>query len=112
MTTTTAAAERFGKWASSLPDLLFRSASGVFAWIIVAVLALLAVLLFVNSNEALSKFGFPFLTGTTWDPIAGVYGALPFIVGTIASSCIAILLATPIGLLTAIFLADTGPPRG
>jgi phosphate transport system permease protein len=111
MTTTTAAAERFGKGASRLPDLLFRSASGVFAWVIVAVLALLAVLLFLNSNEAVSKFGVSFLTGTTWDPIAGIYGALPFIVGTIASSFIAIVLATPIGLLTAIFLAELAPRR-
>ena len=111
MTTTTAAADRFSKGASRVPDLLFRSASGVFAWIIVAVLGLLAVLLFLNSNEALSKFGPSFLTGTTWDPIAGIYGALPFIVGTIASSFIAIVLATPIGLLTAIFLAELAPRR-
>ena len=94
-----------------MPDLLFRSASGVFAWVIVAVLGLLAVLLYLNSNEAFSKFGLSFLTGTTWDPIAGIYGALPFIVGTIASSFIAIVLATPIGLLTAIFLAELAPRR-
>jgi len=94
-----------------VPDLLFRSASGVFAWVIVAVLGLLAVLLYLNSNEAFSKFGLSFLTGTTWDPIAGIYGALPFIVGTIASSFIAIVLATPIGLLTAIFLAELAPRR-
>jgi phosphate transport system permease protein len=111
MTTTTAAAERFGKGASRAPDLVFRSASGVLAWILVAVLGLLAVLLFLNSNHALSKFGLSFLTGTTWDPIAGIYGALPFIVGTIASSFIAIVLATPIGLLTAIFLAELAPRR-
>src|SRR5437867_1312252 len=68
-------------------------------------------LLVANSGQALAKFGISFLTGTTWDPIAGIYGALPFIIGTIASSFIAIVLATPIGLLTAIFLAELAPRR-
>jgi phosphate transport system permease protein len=108
---TSPASQRFGRAASRVPDLVFRSASGAFAWTIVAVLALLAVLLFLNSQEALSKFGLDFLTGVDWNPIAGVYGALPFIVGTVASSFIAIVLATPIGLLTAIFLAELAPRR-
>jgi phosphate transport system permease protein len=108
---TSPASQRFGRAASRVPDLVFRSASGAFAWTIVAVLALLAVLLFMNSQEALSKFGLDFLTGVDWNPIAGVYGALPFIVGTVASSFIAIVLATPIGLLTAIFLAELAPRR-
>jgi phosphate transport system permease protein len=107
----TAAIDRFGKAASRVPDLIFRALSGAFGWVIVAVLALLAILLFLNSTEALSKFGVSFLMGTTWDPIAGIYGALPFIVGTIASSFIAIVIATPIGLLTAIFLAELAPRR-
>jgi phosphate transport system permease protein len=108
---TSPASQRFGRAASRVPDLVFRSASGAFAWTIVVVLALLAVLLFLNSQEALSKFGLDFLTGVDWNPIAGVYGALPFIVGTVASSFIAIVLATPIGLLTAIFLAELAPRR-
>ena len=110
-TTATAAASRFGKAASRVPDRVFRGTSGVFGWVVVGILALLAILLFLNSNQALARFGLSFLSGTTWDPIAGIYGALPFIVGTIASSFIAILLATPIGLLTAIFLAELAPRR-
>jgi phosphate transport system permease protein len=109
--TTTTAIERFAKAGSRIPDLAFRAASGTVAWVIVAVLGLLAILLLLNSQQALSTFGLSFLTGTTWDPIAGIYGALPFIVGTIASSVIAIVLATPIGLLTAIFLAELAPRR-
>src|SRR5262245_29602848 len=110
-TAATTAAARFGRAASRVPDLAFRSLSGGTAWATVAILALLGVLLLVNSGEALGKFGVSFLTGTTWNPIAGIYGALPFIVGTIASSFIAIVLATPIGLLTAIFLAELAPRR-
>jgi len=110
-TATSTAAARFGRAASRVPDMVFRSASGGLAWVTVAVLGLLGVLLVLNSSQVLGKFGFSFLTGTTWDPIAGIYGALPFIVGTIASSFIAIVLATPIGLLTAIFLAELAPRR-
>lgn len=91
--------------------MLFRLGSGGFAWAVVGVLVLVGVMLALNSSEALGKFGLSFLTGTTWDPIAAIYGALPFIVGTIASSLIAILLATPIGILTAIFLAELAPRR-
>jgi len=111
MAATSSAGARFGRPGSRLPDAAFRLGTGSFAAIIVAVLALIAVLLTVNSGEALSKFGISFLTGTTWDPIAAGYGALPFIVGTILSALIAIVLATPIGILTAIFLAELAPRR-
>jgi len=102
---------RFGRNGSRLPDIGFRAGSGVFAWLIVVLIVALGALLALNGSEALSKFGLGFLTGTKWDPIAGIYGALPFIVGTIGSAFIAILLATPIGLLTAIFLAELAPRR-
>jgi phosphate transport system permease protein len=111
LTSAGAAAARFGRAASHVPDVVFRSTSGGLAWLTVGVLGLLAALLVLNSGEALGKLGIDFLTGTTWDPIAGIYGALPFIVGTIASSFIAIVFATPIGLLTAIFLAELAPRR-
>jgi phosphate transport system permease protein len=111
LTSAGAAAARFGRAASHVPDVVFRSTSGGLAWLTVGVLGLLAALLVLNSGEALGELGIDFLTGTTWDPIAGIYGALPFIVGTIASSFIAIVFATPIGLLTAIFLAELAPRR-
>jgi phosphate transport system permease protein len=105
------AASRLGRAASRVPDLIFRSITATFAWAVVATLGLLLVLLLVNSQQALSQFGLGFLSGTDWNPVAGLYGALPFIIGTIASSLIAIVLATPIGLLTAIFLAELSTRR-
>jgi phosphate transport system permease protein len=71
----------------------------------VAVAALLAI----SSLQAWGTFGAGFLTGVTWDPVAGIYGALPFIVGTLVTAAIAMVIATPIGLLTAIFLAELAP---
>ena len=105
------AAPRFGQTASRIPDLAFRAVSGSLAWLIAATLGLLGLLLLADGSQALSTFGAAFLTGTTWDPVASVYGALPFIVGTLGSSLIALLLAAPIGLLTAIYLAELAPRR-
>lgn len=111
MAAATSTTKRFGARGSRIPDLAFRLGTGGFAWAGVVLLVLVALLLAAGSSQALAKFGLSFLTGTTWDPIAAVYGALPFIVGTIASSIIAILLAAPIGILTAIFLSELAPRR-
>ena len=97
--------------ASRLPDRLFRAATATFAWAVAGILVLLAILLVDNGSQAFERFGAAFVTGTTWDPVAGIYGSLPFIVGTIASALIAVVLATPIGLLTAIFLAELAGRR-
>jgi phosphate transport system permease protein len=67
--------------------------------------------LYVNSTLALHKFGFQFLTGRTWDPVSGVFGALPFVFGTLVTSALALLVAIPLGVGAAIFLSELAPPR-
>jgi phosphate transport system permease protein len=57
------------------------------------------------------KFGLDFWRTQTWDPIAGEFGALPFIWGTLYSSILALLIATPIALGIAIFIAELCPAR-
>jgi phosphate transport system permease protein len=94
-----------------VPDLVFRLGTGGFAWVVVGIVILVGILLAATSSQVFQKFGLSFLTGSTWDPVAGVYGALPFIIGTLLSSLIAIILAAPIGILTAIFLAELAPRR-
>jgi phosphate transport system permease protein len=98
-----------GQSSSRFPDRLFRTTSGLFAVTIVVLLVAVAVLLTASSLETWTTFGLGFLTGITWDPVAGIYGALPFIVGTIVTATLAMLIATPIGVLTAIFLAELAP---
>jgi phosphate transport system permease protein len=78
---------------------------------IVLLTALLVYELWVNSAPARLKFGWSFLCGRTWDPIAGQFGALPFIYGTAITSFLALLLAIPMGVGAAIFLAELAPPR-
>jgi phosphate transport system permease protein len=96
---------------SRLPDRAFKFGSGFFAVGVIVLLIAIGLLLFASSRLAWQTFGLSFITGTDWDPVAGIYGALPFIVGTLMTSLLALLFATPIGLLTAIFLAELAPRR-
>jgi phosphate transport system permease protein len=97
--------------SSRLPDRAFKAGSGFFAIGVIVLLVAIGALLFASSRLTWQTFGLGFVTGTEWDPVAGIYGALPFIVGTLITSLIALILAAPIGLLTAIFLAELAPRR-
>ena len=57
------------------------------------------------------KFGFSFFLTRVWDPIAEQFGALPFIYGTLVTAAVALLLAVPLGIGAAIFLAELAPLR-
>jgi phosphate transport system permease protein len=94
-----------------LADLLFRGSTRLSAGIVVLLVSLIALLLALNSGLTWQKFGVGFITGQTWDPVAGVFGALPFIVGTILAASFAVIVAAPIGILTAIFLSELAPQR-
>ncbi len=94
-----------------LPDQAFRIGTRAAAWLIVGVLVLLGIQLASSGWLAFSTFGSGFITGTTWDPVRDVYGALPYIVGTLAAAGIAIILAVPIAVLTAVYLAELAPRR-
>jgi phosphate transport system permease protein len=97
---------------------IFRAAGdGVFQLVVVLlgltiiVLALaLAYVLFIDGLEPLRRFGFwGFLTGTTWDPVRGVHGTWPFIVGTIIASVAALALSFLPAMAVAIFSAEYAP---
>ena len=78
---------------------------------VVALLVLLALQLLLSSREAFERFGLGFVVSTEWDAVKDLYGALPFVVGTVLSAVIALVIAAPIGLMTAIFLAELAPRR-
>jgi phosphate transport system permease protein len=81
------------------------------AFSIVVITAMLFYELFAKSALARHKFGWDFLFSTTWDPVMGQFGALPFIYGTVVTSALALILAVPLGVGAAIFLAELAPPR-
>jgi phosphate transport system permease protein len=65
--------------------------------------------LFSQSAISRHQFGWSFLWTSTWDPVAGNFGALPFIYGTVVTSALALLIAIPLGVGAAIFLAEMAP---
>jgi len=87
-------------------DRLFRLGTGFFALLVVILVAGIAYELYRNSRLSIAKFGLNFWWTTTWDPVAGEFGALPFIWGTLYSSVAAMILSTPIALGIAIFLSE------
>jgi phosphate transport system permease protein len=90
-------------------DWSFRLGTGFFAFLIVLLVAGIAYELYLNSRLSIQKFGFHFWETTTWDPVAGDFGALPFIWGTLYSSLLALLISTPIALGIAIYLSELSP---
>ena len=63
----------------------------------------------MDLRSPFKKFGFHFLVTSTWDPVAEQFGALPFIYGTLVSSLIALLIAVPLSIATAVYLTELAP---
>jgi phosphate transport system permease protein len=85
--------------------------TATFAASILLLTALLVYELFHGSALTRDKFGWAFLVTKIWDPVAGEFGALPFIYGTVATSALALAMAVPLGLGAAVFLSELAPPR-
>ncbi len=90
-------------------DIIFRRVLAVFPLLILILVGGILFKLVTASSLSIQKFGFTFLFTRTWDPVFENFGALPFIYGTLLSSFVALLIAIPIGLGTAIFLAEYAP---
>jgi phosphate transport system permease protein len=81
----------------------------LFAASVVLITALLVFELWQGSVLPRHKFGLHFLVTSVWDPIADQFGALPFIYGTIVTAVVSLLIAVPLGIGAAIFLAELAP---
>lgn len=98
------------KGAKHLADRLFHLATSVFAGSILVIVAAIIIQLVTMSWPSIVKFNWRFIVSSDWDPVAGMFGVLPLIYGTVVSSTIALLLAVPLGLGVAIFLSEIAPP--
>ena len=90
-------------------DLGFRAGTGVFALALVLIVSAIGFELVRQSLESIQRFGLAFWRTEMWDPVAGEFGALPFIWGTLYSSVLALLIATPIALGIAVFISELCP---
>jgi phosphate transport system permease protein len=93
--------------ADTVARWLFQGA----AFLVLAVLVWMTIVMAISAMPAITKFGIKFLIDKTWDPVQEQYGGLTFVFGTIASSFIAMLLAVPVGLGIAIFLTEDFLPE-
>jgi phosphate transport system permease protein len=91
-------------------DRRFRLASATIASISIVLLFAIGWQLTSAAWPAIQNFGAGFLVGREWDPIREWFGALPFLWGTVISSFLALLIAVPVALGAAIFLAELAPP--
>src|SRR6202046_393374 len=82
-----------------------------FAAAILLITSMLVWELWVNSHLSRAKFGWNFFWTQTWDPIFDNFGAAPFIYGTLITSIVALVLAVPLGLASAIFLSELAPRK-
>jgi len=92
-------------------DAFFRFATGAVAAVVILLAAAIALELLRHSRLSIEKFGFRFWTGKVWDPVAGEFGAFPFLWGTLYSSFLALLVAGPIAIGIAVFISELSPGR-
>lgn len=94
---------------SRFGDKAFEWFTLAMAMALVVLVILISWALWRGSSLAVQKFGFHFLTTSTWDPVAEQFGALPFIYGTLVSSLIALVIAVPLSIATAAYLTELAP---
>ncbi|HVZ41217.1 MAG TPA: phosphate ABC transporter permease subunit PstC [Candidatus Kapabacteria bacterium] len=99
---------RFRRWWNH-GDLPFRAAIALAGILVLVIVLAIGRELWAHSILPRGKFGLAFLTTSTWDPVRQEFGALPFIIGTIETSVLALLMAIPAGIGVAIFLAELAP---
>jgi phosphate transport system permease protein len=98
----TLARRRFG-------DRAFRWLTLLMALSIFALIVIIGVELANNARPSIVQFGWHFLTSSDWDPPRDQFGALPFIFGTLVSSALALVIAVPLSIATALYLTEMAP---
>ena len=97
------------KSRGNVADRAYGSVLVVFGLTIPALFAFLFLRIFLSALPSIREFGGGFLTSGEWNPVAGEFGALPFIFGTVASSLLALIFALPLAVGLAIFLTELAP---
>ncbi len=92
-----------------LGDRIFHLILKTVAWSTIVLVVSIIMLLLKMAWPALSKFGWGFFIGNDWNPPMDIFGALPFIYGTLVTSFMALLLAAPVSIGVALFLTEIAP---
>jgi phosphate transport system permease protein len=95
--------------SAGVGDRIYRVVITAFAALVPLLLVAIALEIGVAAWPALRTFGFSFLTSSDWDPVNGSFGAAPALYGTVVSSLLALVIATPLALGVAIYLSEFAP---
>jgi phosphate transport system permease protein len=94
---------------SEIGDRVYGWSITGFALMVPVILLLIFVAVGLAGWPALRTFGLDFLGSSDWDPVAGHFGAAPAIYGTVVSSALALVIATPLALGVAVFISEFSP---
>ncbi|MEZ4671054.1 MAG: phosphate ABC transporter permease subunit PstC [Anaerolineae bacterium] len=92
-------------------DSVFKTIVWAASLCMIVLLVGVIILLYIDAKPAIEQFGFSFLTTSDWDPVFESFGAAPYIFGTIVTSILGLLLATPFAVGAALFISEYVPPR-
>lgn len=90
----------------NVKEKAFKKTLTLSAIIVVVILIAIFFTLLINSLPSIKAFGANFFFDKTWDPVADEYGALPFLIGTLLTSFLALIISTPFSIAVAIFLGE------
>ncbi len=106
--TTATAAQRM-RPVSRASEFAFRGLCLAMASVVLVLVLIVGYQLWRGAGHTFHRFGLSFLTKSDWDPNANSFGALPFIYGTLVTSLLGLLIATPLAVATAVFLTELAP---
>ena len=95
--------------ASAFSDKVYEALTAACALVVPALVVAIAIAVFAAAWPAFSKLGLSIITSSDWDVAAGHFGAAPAVFGTLVSSAVAIVIATPLAIGIAIFLSEFSP---
>jgi len=99
-----------GRWWHLPGDSLFHAAAVFAAFLAAAALFATVIAIAYDSRTSIEAFGvWRFLKSSEWNPVTQTFGAFPFIVGTLVSSAIAMILSVPVSFGVAVFIAEIAP---
>jgi len=109
---TSPSAERarlLGTSSGEVPDRIFKSAITACGFAVLGVLVLIVYQLMRGSTLSWHHFHFKFFVSSEWDPVNELFGALPFVYGTLVSSLLALIIAVPLAIGVAVFTTEMCP---
>jgi phosphate transport system permease protein len=95
--------------ASAVGDRIYAALTAACALVVPALVLAIAVAIFAAAWPAFAKLGLSIITSSDWNVAGGHFGAAPAIFGTLVSSFVALLIATPLAIGVAIFLSEFSP---